>query len=218
MCIKFINICKEHRPLDRFYKYGASQTCGAPDCPVPRLVCPTNRSLSGKLNAPPIKFIGLSGVHQTIRWAHDQWSTSPTIDCHRDCHHQKQSEVRNGQQQSGHPRLSGVPPDCPVRHRGRMIHWSTSTNANNWETWQAPDNEQCQIRCAPVCPVRPSIESCCFCSTAINVVGAINTPQPPPFSTSKHSINPHSIQEQGIHSKTHSKLPISSSATIKTSD
>jgi hypothetical protein len=36
-----------------------------------------------KLNTPWLKFIGLSSVHRTFWWAHDQWSASPTVDCHQ---------------------------------------------------------------------------------------------------------------------------------------
>jgi hypothetical protein len=49
-------------------------------------------------------------------------------------------------------------------------------------------------------------------------LGAINTTQPPPFTTLKHSNLSHSIQELAIHSKTESKHPISPSSTIETSD
>ena len=49
-------------------------------------------------------------------------------------------------------------------------------------------------------------------------LGAINTTQPPPFTSPKHSNPSHSIQELAIHSKTQSKLPISPSSTIETSD
>jgi hypothetical protein len=43
-------------------------------------------------------------------------------------------------------------------------------------------------------------------------------PQPPPFTSPKHSNLQHSIQELAIHSKTQSKPPISPSSTIETSD
>jgi hypothetical protein len=180
--------------MGHYSKYKASQTCTSlrctGQCPVPRLARPTNRLLSRKNQCPA------AIIHWALRCAPDYpVSPWPTVDFAngRLPQGQKQSE---GQKQSGHQTVRWSDPtvDC-YRPHGRL-------------TWQAPDNEQCHVQCAPDCPVHPSTESCCFMSNDYIVGRAINTPQPPPFSTPMHSIHPHSIQEQGIHYKTHSKLPI----------
>jgi hypothetical protein len=105
-------------------------------------------------------------------------------------------------EKAGRTRLSGLAPDYLVCHKGRRIQRSTALNPNGRLTWQAPDNEQCHVRCTR------RQKAAAFCPMAIIVVGAINTPQPPPFSRPKHSMHQHSIQEQEIHSKIHSKLSI----------
>jgi hypothetical protein len=96
-------------------------TCGAPDCPVPRLAHPANWPLSGIFSAPRLKITRLSGVHRSTG-------------------------------------LSGVPPDCPVHHKDRRLQQSMAPNPNGRLTWNAPDNEQCHVRCAPHCPVCPSTD------------------------------------------------------------
>jgi hypothetical protein len=49
--------------------------CGAPDCPVPRLVRLTNMPLSGKLSAPRLKITRLPG-EPTANDRLRQWSTT----------------------------------------------------------------------------------------------------------------------------------------------
>jgi hypothetical protein len=138
MCIKFIYICKENGPLGHFYKYGANQTCTSlrctGQCPVPSLARPTNRQLSRKTQR------SAAIIHQTVRCAPDCLvSPRPTVDfttasqwlnATATANGQK---VRNGQRNSttsSRTRLSGMPPDCPVRHRGWRIQRSTATSAN----------------------------------------------------------------------------------------
>jgi hypothetical protein len=67
--------------------------------------------------------------------------------------------------------------DCPVHHR--TVRWSQlsefqRSNPNGWVTWMAHRT----VRCAHRQTASP---------TAILVVGAINTPQPPHFKASKFS-------------------------------
>jgi hypothetical protein len=88
-CIKFIYTNKENDPWANTISMGANQDCASlsytGQCPVSRLKRPTNWPLSRKSSAPRLKFIGLSGVYQTVRWAHEQRSTSLTVDCHHSC-------------------------------------------------------------------------------------------------------------------------------------
>jgi hypothetical protein len=120
--------------LGRFYKYGAIQDCTSLWCtghyPVPRLECPTNRPLGRKRRAPRLKLTGLSGVHRTVRCAHDQRPSSPTVDCHCDWHHQKQSEVRNSQRHQ-------VAQYCLVCHRPAQC--ATGAGESNSRLQQATD-------------------------------------------------------------------------------
>jgi hypothetical protein len=182
-------------------RVGLAPANGAPDCPVSRLARPTNRSLLGKT------LRSMAIIHRTVRWAHGQQSTSPqgpTVDCHRG---QKQSKMVKGK----------VVPDCPVCHLTAGVpldyRWSADSTVDcSRPQWSADVAGHRTIRCAR----RQKVVD--FCPTTINVVGAYKYPKPPPFNTSKPSTLTHSIQEQRINSKTHSKLPISSSATIKTSD
>jgi hypothetical protein len=71
---------------------------------------------------------------------------------------------------------------CPVHYR--TVRWPTCqklqrSNPNVWVTWLAHRTVRCAIRQQPS-------------PTILLVVGAINTPQPPHFNTSKFSaIKPH---------------------------
>jgi hypothetical protein len=80
---------------------------------------------------------------------------------------QKGQKSRSGQRKS-------VSPDCPVCH-WTVQYTSGQTNpmvdSNRRLTWQAPDTEQCRVRCASDCPVRPSIERCCYLSNGYLGVG-----------------------------------------------
>jgi hypothetical protein len=48
---------------------------------------------------------------------------------------------------------SQVALDCPMHHKDMRIQRSTDPNPNGQLTWQAPDNEQWDVWCAPDCPV-----------------------------------------------------------------
>jgi hypothetical protein len=94
--------------------------------------------------------------------------------------------------------MSGVPPDCPVQLEDKRLQRSTASNPNGQLTWHAPDPEQCHVRC--------TTGLSCASSTATDriVVGAINTPQPPPFKSSKFSELNIQYKSKRIHSKTQS--------------
>jgi hypothetical protein len=84
---------------------------------------------------------------------------------------------------------------CPVHHR--TVRWSTCqklqrSNPNGWVTWLAHRTDRCAIRQQPS-------------PMAILVVGAINTPQPPLFKTSKHSLIFIQYKSNTQHSKTQIK-------------
>jgi hypothetical protein len=151
--------------------------CNAPDCPVctrqcsvPRLARPTDKPLSGKTQR------SVAIIHRTVRCASNcPVSPQPTVNFANswlppELETDRKSETVRRQ----------VAPDYPVRHRGRRIQRSTrgrriqrstATHANGRVPWQAPDNEQCRVRCAPDCPVHPSTESCSFLSNGYNCSG-----------------------------------------------
>jgi hypothetical protein len=184
---------------------------GAPDYPV-CTTRPTNRPLSGKLSAPQLKFTGLSNVspvclmspRPTVYFTNGRLPPRlPTSEGQK--RSENLSDVRSHQTvrcATGADRSNGRLLQTPtIEWRGRHRTMNNVVSAAQRTVW---------------CARRQKAAT--FYPTSIIVVGAINTPQPPPFSTPKHSIHPHSIQEQGTHSKTHSKRPISSCAIIKTSD
>jgi hypothetical protein len=76
---------------------------------------------------------------------------------------------------------------------------STALNPNCLLTWHTPDNEQCHVRCTTVLSGVPST------ATARIVVGAINSPQPPPFKPSKFLDLNIQYKSKSLHSKTQSK-------------
>jgi hypothetical protein len=112
-----------------------------------------------------------------------------------------------------------VASDCPVRHRGRRIQRSTATDTNGRVTWQAPDNEQCRVRCAPDCPVGPSIESCSFLSNDYNSGGGYKY-NPNHLHSAHPSIQYIHIQYKSKEFNTRhiQSFQSSPSPTIKTSD
>jgi hypothetical protein len=84
---------------------------------------------------------------------------------------------------------------CPVHHR--TDRWPTCqklqrSNPNGWVTWLAHRTVRCAIRQQPS-------------PTTIWVVGAINTPQPPLFKASKHSLLLIQYKSNTQHSKTQIK-------------
>jgi hypothetical protein len=105
----------------------------------------------------------------------------------------RKSEVRAPKSES--IGLSGVPPDYPVPQEGKGLQRSTAPNPNDLLTWQAPDSEQCHVRYTTGLSDVPST------TTARIVVGAINTPQPPPFKRSKPPTLIIQYKSKGKHSK-----------------
>jgi hypothetical protein len=91
--------------------------------------------------------------------------------------------------------MSGVPLDCPVQLEDKGLQRSTAPNPNGLLTWQASDSKQYPVRCTTRLSGEPST------TTAIIVVGAINTPQPPPFKSSKFSELHIHCKSKGKHSK-----------------
>jgi hypothetical protein len=84
-CIKFTYTYKENDPWGNSKSMEQNRFApayGAPDCPVccpvPRLARPANWPLSGKLSAPRLKIIGLSGEPTSNGRLH-QWSTTITV-------------------------------------------------------------------------------------------------------------------------------------------
>jgi hypothetical protein len=133
-CIRSIYICKENGPLGHFYKYGASQTCTslqcAEQCPVPRLVRPTNMPLSGKTQCPAAIF------HHTVRCALDcPLSLRPTIDFTTGGQRltATESETVRSQKQSATIR-SHRTLRCAIgagRSNGRLTWWRCKYNSNH---------------------------------------------------------------------------------------
>jgi hypothetical protein len=92
--------------------------------------------------------------------------------------------------------MSDVPPDCPVQLQDKGLQRSTVPNPNDMLTWNASDNEQCPVRCTTRLSGAPSP------ATARIVVGVINTPQLPPFESSKFSELNIQYKSKILHSMT----------------
>jgi hypothetical protein len=95
-------------------------------------------------------------------------------------------------------RTCPVPPDCPVQLEDKGLQRSIAPNPNGKLTWHASDTEQCPVRCTTRLSGAPST------ATTIIVVRAINTPQPPPFKSSKFSELNIRYKSKILHSKTQS--------------
>jgi hypothetical protein len=110
------------------------------------------------------------GQSASAWWRTGQWTE--TARCALDCLVGQPDNLRRGPA-DGHS-LSAAP-DCLMctRQSGNgQIQRSTATGSNGRLTWQAPNSEQCPIRCAPDCLVCLSTESCCFCPMTRNGVQA----------------------------------------------
>ena len=84
---------------------------------------------------------------------------------------------------------------CPVRHR--TVRWPRlselqRSNPNGWVTWLAHRTVWCAHRQQPS-------------PTTVLVVGAINTPQPPPFKASKFLSHCIQYKSSRLHSKTQTR-------------
>jgi hypothetical protein len=179
---------------------------GAPDCPVchrtmsgaPGTPTP-NCSPSGILEATPLQFTGLSGV-PTEQWllrANGRLQKAlNTLQC----------APESEQSQMEHRTLNSV---CPVHHRTvRCLRRQKLQRSeyNGQVMWQAHRTVRCATRLSGA-PCDNSLHK-----TASLVVGAINTPNHPPFIASKFSDNTRHTKEiksspkSLVHSKSNSDL------------
>jgi hypothetical protein len=174
-------------------------------CPVHTLVCPANWPLSGNQSAPRLKIVGLSGMHWNVRWAHGATVDSANGRLRSPVPQSKASEVRKQSVMIGRTGLSSVPSDYPVHHKDRRLQQSTAPNPTiGWRGTHRPVNSRVSgahrtVRCAHRQTEQP---------TARMLVGAINTPQPPPFKPSKLSTLNIQHKSKEYNPKTHSKPPI----------
>jgi hypothetical protein len=76
---------------------------------------------------------------------------------------------------------------------------SIAPNTNSLLTWHAQDSEQCHVWCTT------GLSGVTSTATTRIMVGAINTPQLPPFKLSKFSELHIQYKSKSIHSKTHPK-------------
>jgi hypothetical protein len=102
--------------MDQFYKHGASQDCTSLRCTG---LSGVHRTMSSAQAGAPNELAALgkmqstvAKIHRTVRWAHDQWSYSPTVDFSRTT--ATRSERTEGQRKS-------VAPDYPVHYQDRQI-------------------------------------------------------------------------------------------------
>jgi hypothetical protein len=166
---------------------------GAPNCPVPRLGRSTNRPLSGKRNAPRLKFTELSD-EPTTNGHLRQRSTATRLPWVRNVRSQKQSATI-------------------------MSHWTvrcaTRTGESNGRLQWATDVTSIGHWTVP-CLVHTGLSSVSvdikLQPTTRIVIETINTPTTTiQWIQAFHS--PHSIQEQRIHSKDTFKTSISLQVT-----
>jgi hypothetical protein len=119
--------------------------------------------------------------------------STPTVACNVNSARIVRAESE--QRQKAHRTMNS---DCPVRHR--TVQWPTLSelqrlnrqNPNGWVTWLAHRAVRCAHRQQPS-------------PTAVLVVGAINTPQPPPFKVSKFSAYCIQYKSSRLHSKTQTR-------------
>jgi hypothetical protein len=130
-----------------------------------------------------------------------QWrnGSSATVDCNghlQKCYNAWTVRVESEQPPEGAPDskqcLSGAAPNCPVPPRSQSSNGRNRQNPNGWVTWLAHRT----VRCAHRQTASPTVEL---------VVGAINTPQPPPLQASKHSLLLIQYRSKIQHSKTQIK-------------
>jgi hypothetical protein len=139
-------------------------------------------------------------IHRTVWCAPDmssepteQRSTASTVKSAQ-CRSQK-SELRS----QNAPDSPVAHRTCPVQQEDKRLQRSTAPNHNGLLTWQAPDSEQYPVRYATGLSDAP-VDS--RFSQGLNWwVGAINTPQPPPFKPSKPPTLLIQYKSKGKHSK-----------------
>jgi hypothetical protein len=128
-------------------KYDASQTCTSMWCTGLSGAQASAPDEQAALRKNPV-LCGCNSPDCPVNpWPTVDFTTEgTTVDCHLDC---QRSEGQKWSEKAGRTGLSGVPPDCPVYHKGMRIQQSTATDVNGRVTWQVPNNEQCCVRCAP---------------------------------------------------------------------
>jgi hypothetical protein len=132
-------------------------------------------------------------VHQTCPVS--QWSND-NLRSMVDCVYSKSAQCKSQRLEQRSQNIR--PPDCPVQLQDKGLQWPTAPNPNGSLTWHAPDTEQCPVRCTTGLSGAPST------TTTRIVVGAMNSPQPPPFKLSKFSELHIHCKSKILHSKTHS--------------
>jgi hypothetical protein len=99
---------------------------GAPD---EQAALEKNSTLCGYNSADYLMCTGLSSEPTINGRLHHR---GPTVDCHQV---RRSETVRRSQRSEGRGDQK-VPPNCPVRHRGRRIQQLTATDPNSRLTWQ----------------------------------------------------------------------------------
>jgi hypothetical protein len=84
--------------------------------------------------------------------------------------------------------MFGAAPDCPVPLEDKASNGCLCQNPNGWGSWLAHRTVWCAHRQQPS-------------PTVVLVVGAINTPQPPPLQLSMHSTHCIQYKSNRLHSK-----------------
>jgi hypothetical protein len=158
-----------HSELLTFGNFQRQLRYNSPDCPVLQ-----GRAASGTrqprefTSAASLKFTGLSGAT-----ARQRLLQAPTATC--DAINARQRAQRSGTPMLAHRTLYST---CPVRHR-------TSRRAQKSELQRSNPNGFGDVAVAPDMSGAPSNRQ--PYQTASLVVGAINTPNHPPFIASKFS-------------------------------
>jgi hypothetical protein len=122
-------------------------------------------------------------IHRTFQWENEQRSASPNGRL-RDCAHSQKC------QKSENSLWRQIAPDCPVCHQ--TVRCSKRTDDFNGQPLQTPTSANVALteQWTVECPVQDQTVWCArrynSQPTARIVVGAINTPKPPPFKPLKH--------------------------------
>jgi hypothetical protein len=109
------------------------------------------------------------------------------------------AQVRSQSSEVKTHRTVGVPPDCPVPQEDKGLQQSTAPNPNVLLMWQAPDSEQCHVRCTTELSGVP------IDNNGWNSGWGYKYPQPSPFKPSKFSELQIQYKSKNIHSNTHPK-------------
>jgi hypothetical protein len=101
--------------------------------------------------------------------------------------------------------MSGVPPNCSVQQEDKRFQRSTAPNPNGLLMWQAPDSEQCPVRCTTGLSSVPSTATTGIVVGAINTHNHLYSSHPSllhcSFNTRAKANTPKSQSKHSIHSK-----------------